>query len=184
MRSTAALVTSAALTLTACGGGTATVADSTPAVRPSPTASGPAPGTTSLPTPPARPSATPSAPAAPGTVITTAGSDFGPMLFDAKKQAIYLFDKEKTSTPECYDACAEAWPPVLTRGAPRAAEQARSALLGTTARRDGTTQVTYAGHPLYFYAHEGPGQVLCHNVPGFGGLWLVVTPAGDAAPAR
>jgi predicted lipoprotein with Yx(FWY)xxD motif len=122
-----------------------------------------------------------SAPAAAGIVITTAGSDFGTMLFDVPGQAIYLFDKETAGRPDCYGDCAVAWPPVLTTGNPQAAGQARPDLLGTVARDDGSTQVTYAGHPLYYYAHEGPGQVLCHNVVEFGGRWLVVTPGG--APA-
>jgi predicted lipoprotein with Yx(FWY)xxD motif len=117
-----------------------------------------------------------------GRVIKTADSDFGTMLFDRTDQAIYLFAKEKTSEPECYGACAEAWPPVLTEGIPQAGGETRSELLGTTRRTDGTTQVTYNGHPLYFYAHEGKGQVLCHNITEHGGLWLVVTPKGDAAP--
>lgn len=119
--------------------------------------------------------------AVPGTVITTASSDFGEILFDGNQQAIYLFDKEASSTPECYDDCAAAWPPVLTAGAPVAAGGIDAALLGTTARTDGTTQVTYGGHPLYFYVDEGPGEVKCHNVTGFGGLWLVITPTGAAA---
>ena len=116
-------------------------------------------------------------------VIKTAASDFGPMLFDESGQAIYLFDKEKTERPECYDACADAWPPVLTKGDPSGTGEVRDELLGTVDRTDGTKQVTYNGHPLYFYAHEGKNEVLCHNVRGFGGLWLVVTPRGDAAPA-
>lgn len=103
------------------------------------------------------------------------------MLFDASGQAIYLFDKEGSTRPDCYGACAEAWPPVLTRGSPRATASVRQQLLGVTERRDGSRQVTYGGHPLYFYAHEGPGQVLCHNVVEFGGRWLVVTPQGRAA---
>ena len=56
----------------------------------------------------------------------------------------------------------------------------KAQLLGTIQRDDGSTQLTYNGHPLYFYAHEGKGEVLCHNVEEFGGLWLVVDPAGDA----
>jgi predicted lipoprotein with Yx(FWY)xxD motif len=134
-------------------------------------------------TAPSTPATSGEVPAARGTVIKVADSRFGPMLFDRTGQAIYLFDKEKTSTPECYNACAEAWPPVLTEGAPQATAGARADKLSTTKRADGTTQVTYAGHPLYFYAHEGKNQVLCHNVRGFGGLWLVVTPAGNPAPA-
>ncbi len=116
------------------------------------------------------------------TVVTTAGSEYGEMLFDRTRQAIYLFDKEGSSRPECYGACAAAWPPVLTKGSPRASGQVDAELLGTTRRRDGSMQVTYAGHPLYFYAHEGKNQVLCHNVSEYGGLWLVVTPGGDPAP--
>ena len=116
-----------------------------------------------------------------GTKIISADSDFGLMLYDASGQPIYLFDAETTSRPECYGECAEAWPPVLTEGKPRAAGSVKSDLLGTTPRRDGSTQITYAGHPLYFYAHEGKYQVLCHNVNGFGGTWLVVKPNGEAA---
>ena len=48
-------------------------------------------------------------------------------------------------------------------------------------QRHGTRQVTYGGHPLYFYAHEGKYQVLCHDVEEFGGTWLVVRPDGTPA---
>jgi predicted lipoprotein with Yx(FWY)xxD motif len=116
-----------------------------------------------------------------GTVIKAAKSQFGMMLFDGTGQAIYLFDKEQTSKPECYGACAEAWPPVLTNGTPAAAGGTRQDLIDTTKRTDGTTQVTYGGHPLYYYAHEAKNEVKCHNIQGFGGLWLVVTPAGKSA---
>jgi len=105
------------------------------------------------------------------------------MLFDASGQAIYLFDDETSTKPTCYDECAEAWPPVLTKSKPMAGGEVRPGLLGTTTRADGSTQVTYAGHPLYFYAHEGKRQVLCHNIEEYGGLWLVVQPDGNPAPA-
>ena len=105
------------------------------------------------------------------------------MLFNSEQQAIYLFDKEDSAASECYGACAEAWPPVLSDGEPVARSGVDRQLLGTIERDDGSTQITYGGHPLYYYAHEGPGQVLCHNVAEFGGLWLVVQPGGDAAPA-
>ena len=140
---------------------------------------------------PSQPRTNPSTPSAPltaappgkrtGTVIKSGNSQFGLMLFDGTGQAIYLFDKERTTTPECYGACAKAWPPVLTMGTPVAADGIRPSLLGTAERTDGTTQVTYGGHPLYFYAHEAKNEVKCHNIRGFGGLWLVVTPAGLAA---
>lgn len=116
-----------------------------------------------------------------GKRITTDKSQFGTMLFNRNRQAIYLFDKEKTKKSKCHGACAKAWPPVLTKGKPTAGGKVKRSLLGTTKRRNGTRQVTYAGHPLYYYAHEGHGQVLCHNVNQFGGVWLVVKPNGKPA---
>ena len=113
-----------------------------------------------------------------GRTVKLVGSQFGRILGDAKGQAFYLFDKEKTKTSECYGACAKAWPPVLTKGTPRAGKGARPGLLGTTRRRGGKLQVTYAGRPLYYYKDDGPGRVLCHNVDEFGGLWLVARASG------
>jgi predicted lipoprotein with Yx(FWY)xxD motif len=167
------LVTVAAL-LSACGEVGSSVA----------TSGDPAPSQTTSSTP-ATPSAS-SATAVPsredGTRVIVDDSDFGPMLYSHEGQAIYLFDLESTSQPRCYDECAEAWPPVLTDGDPLAGGGVRGALLGTVERDDGTTQVTYAGHPLYFYAHEDEWQVLCHDFTDFGGTWYVVQPDGSAAP--
>jgi predicted lipoprotein with Yx(FWY)xxD motif len=65
----------------------------------------------------AKPSESPSpTQAQPGTTIVAGASDVGAILFDATGQAIYIFDVETTSSPRCYDACAQAWPPVLTQG--------------------------------------------------------------------
>lgn len=118
-----------------------------------------------------------------GTEVKLASSQFGEILFDGSDQAIYLFDKETSSEADCYGDCAAAWPPVLTDGEPVAGSGADAKLLGTTERDDGSTQVTYNGHPLYYYANEGPGEVLCQGVDEFGGLWLVVDAAGNALPA-
>jgi len=116
------------------------------------------------------------------TVVTTAISEFGPILFDRTGQAIYTFDIETSSKPACYGDCALAWPPVLTTGEPVAGGAVRPGLLGVTSRIGGHTQVTYGGKPLYFYAHEGKHQVLCHNVTEYGGRWLAVTAAANPAP--
>lgn len=113
-----------------------------------------------------------------GTTVKLVGSQFGRILGDAKGQAFYLFDKEKTRRSECYGACAKAWPPVLAKGKPRAGKGARRGLLGTTKRRGGKLQVTYAGRPVYYYKDDAPGKVLCHNVDEFGGLWLVARASG------
>jgi predicted lipoprotein with Yx(FWY)xxD motif len=121
-------------------------------------------------------------PASRGTRLITAGSDYGPMLYDVSGQPIYLFTAEPGGRPACYDACAEDWPPVLTDGEPSGDTGVRGELLGSTRRAGGSTQVTYAGHPLYFYAHEGKYQVLCHDVDEYGGTWLVVRPDGTPVP--
>lgn len=115
-----------------------------------------------------------------GATIKTADSQYGSVLFGGDDQAIYYFDKESGSKSECYGACAEAWPPVLTEGDPQAGGGAQAGLLGTTQRDDGTTQVTYDGHPLYYYVDDPKGEVDCHNVNEFGGLWLAVQPNGEA----
>jgi predicted lipoprotein with Yx(FWY)xxD motif len=115
-----------------------------------------------------------------GTEVVAADSQYGSVLFDAQRQVVYLFDKETSDTSRCYGACAEAWPPVLTEGDPRAGDGVEAKLLGTTGRDDGSTQVTYNGHPLYYYVDDPQGEVLCHGVEEFGGVWLAVDPGGEA----
>jgi predicted lipoprotein with Yx(FWY)xxD motif len=108
-------------------------------------------------------------------------SRYGRMLFDGAGRALYLFTRDRTTRSRCYGDCATAWPPFLTKAEPQARGGARSSLLGTTRRRDGKQQVTYRGHPLYYYVDDRkPGQVLCQDVAEFGGTWLVVAPDGRA----
>jgi predicted lipoprotein with Yx(FWY)xxD motif len=114
-----------------------------------------------------------------GKVVKVVESQFGRVIADGTGEAFYLFDKEQTRKAECYGECATAWPPVLTKGKPRAGKGVEAAKLGTTRRRDGKLQVTYAGHPLYYYVDDAPGTILCQNVDEFGGLWLVVKPSGQ-----
>jgi predicted lipoprotein with Yx(FWY)xxD motif len=116
-----------------------------------------------------------------GTRIKAIDSPYGSILGDRRGQAVYLFDKERSGESECYGDCARAWPPVLTKGRPVAGKGVRRRLLGTTRRRNGRRQVTYAGQPLYYYVDDAPGRVLCHDVLEFGGLWLVVQPDGTPA---
>jgi predicted lipoprotein with Yx(FWY)xxD motif len=117
-----------------------------------------------------------------GTRITVSSSEFGPMVWGPNRQAIYVFQRDGFQRSRCYGACARAWPPVYTTGKPAAGRGARSSLLGTIRRRDGRRQVTYRGRPLYYYAHEGRGQVLCHNVDLNGGLWWVIGADGKRRP--
>jgi predicted lipoprotein with Yx(FWY)xxD motif len=119
--------------------------------------------------------------AAKGSALTAHSSRYGKILFDGRGRVLYLFARDRGSRSSCYGACAKAWPPFLTRGAPRGVRGVDSKLLGTTKRRDGTLQVTYAKHPLYYFKEDTkPGQIKCQNVSNFGGLWLVVSPSGKA----
>lgn len=117
-----------------------------------------------------------------GARIVLGDSEFGDMLYDGSRQAIYVFENDGEDETVCYGECAEAWPPVFTKGEPRAGDGVDDDLLGTLERRDGRLQVTYAGRPLYYYAHEGPGEVRCHNVDLNGGLWWVVGADGEPLP--
>jgi predicted lipoprotein with Yx(FWY)xxD motif len=114
-----------------------------------------------------------------GTRIKAIDSQYGTILGNGRGQAVYLFDKERSNRSECYGDCAAAWPPVFAKGRPVAGKGVRKRLLGTTRRRGGKRQVTYDGHPLYYYVDDAPGRVLCHDVLEFGGLWLVLRPDGS-----
>ncbi|MDP3891204.1 hypothetical protein, partial [Nocardioides sp.] len=144
------------LALAGCAGEEATPTTGSDAASATPT-----PSPTPEPTPSEEPSEAssekpdkpkPSKKAPSGTTITTGDSPFGPMLFDDADQAIYIWELEPTEEPTCYDDCEVAWPPVLTDGEPVPDGAVRPGLLGTTERRDGSIQVTYGGHPLYYYA--------------------------------
>jgi predicted lipoprotein with Yx(FWY)xxD motif len=114
--------------------------------------------------------------------IVADDSDFGRVLFDANGQVVYVFENDRPSRSNCTSAeCVTAWPPVLTRQQPSAGAGVDAALLATIRRGDGMLQVTYNGRPLYFYEHEAPGEIKCHNVDLHGGLWWVVTPRGSPA---
>jgi predicted lipoprotein with Yx(FWY)xxD motif len=118
--------------------------------------------------------------AEPGTTVNLRDTDYGRVLFGAGNRAIYIFDRERSSRSECYGACADAWPPVITEGKPRAEGDVQAELLSTITRRDGSKQIAYNCHPLSYYVNDPPGQVLCQDVSEFGGVWLVVDRSGDA----
>lgn len=106
-------------------------------------------------------------------------SPLGRIVVDGKGSSLYLFEKDKGRASNCYGACAAAWPPLLSGGKPATASGAESALLGVTHRTDGSTQVTYAGHPLYRYSGDmAPGQANGEEAQAFGGSWYVLSRAG------
>jgi predicted lipoprotein with Yx(FWY)xxD motif len=123
----------------------------------------------------------PAAAKAATTTVKVHQSRYGRILVDGHGRTLYLFTRDHGAKSRCYGACARAWPPLMTDSAPQAGGGADAAKLRTTARRGGATQVTYAGHPLYYYVSDRrPGQILCQDVAEFGGTWLVVSPSGRA----
>ena len=116
-----------------------------------------------------------------GTTVAVAKSRLGRILVDSKGITLYDFVTDKAGVSGCYGACAALWPPLITKGKPQAGHGVRASLLGTTKRKDGKLQVTYAGHPLYTFAGDTqPGQTTGEGSNGFGAPWWVVTPAGKA----
>src|SRR5713226_3667476 len=124
-------------------------------------------------------SASPSPAAA--TIAVATNSKLGQILVDGKGITVYLFVKDTGQSSTCYTSCAQVWPPVLTNGAPVAGTGATASLLGTTTRTDGKTEVTYNGHPLYYFVTDKkPGDTTGQGVTSFGEIWYVMSPAGPA----
>jgi predicted lipoprotein with Yx(FWY)xxD motif len=151
----------------ACGGGSA------------PTASGggtssQAPATSAAPT-----TTTSAAPTTAGSSVTlkTQNGTAGVWLADQAGRTLYIFTKDTGTTSTCYGACATAWPPLTTTGTVAVSGNVSASQLGTTTRTDGTKQVTYAGHPLYYFQSDtSPGMVKGQAVQG---VWYLIGPAGN-----
>ena len=134
------------------------------------------------------------APAPAGTAasgIATATLKPGNALVDGAGRTVYLFEADKGTSSTCYGQCAQIWAPVPAGGPTSGGAQA--ALVGATTRTDGSSQVTYNGHPLYYFANDkAPGDARGQGINRFGGGWYVVDPTGNeidsdapaAAPAN
>lgn len=106
----------------------------------------------------------------------------GMVLVDSNGMTLYDFHKDKGTTSSCYGPCAEGWPPMLTEGEPTVGNGATASKLGTTERKDGTMQVTYAGHPLYtFVEDKKPGEANGNDVSAFGAQWYALKGNGEEA---
>ncbi|HEY3724071.1 MAG TPA: hypothetical protein VGN59_12030 [Acidimicrobiia bacterium] len=115
----------------------------------------------------------------PATVGVTSTS-LGSALVDAQGRTLYLFKKDSGTTSTCTGACAASWPPLIAAGAPKVGSGAKASLVGTTTRPDGTTQVTYNGHPVYtFSGDQSPGDTNGQGVVAFGAAWFAVSPSGN-----
>jgi predicted lipoprotein with Yx(FWY)xxD motif len=112
--------------------------------------------------------------------VMTARTGLGQTLVDGSGRTLYLFDADNTKASSCYGSCTSAWPPATAATAPHTAGAASAALLGTVRRSDGAAQLTYNGHPLYYYAGDaGPGDVTGQGLRQFGAKWYVLGPGGN-----
>ncbi|MCX4747998.1 hypothetical protein OG455_21185 [Kitasatospora sp. NBC_01287] len=112
--------------------------------------------------------------------MKTASSPLGQILVDGSGRTLYLFKADTGTTSTCTGSCAQAWPPQITTGTPNSSGVTASKV-GTTTRSDQVMQVTFNGHPLYYFAEDAnPGQTNGQGVNAFGASWYVVSPSGDA----
>jgi predicted lipoprotein with Yx(FWY)xxD motif len=121
--------------------------------------------------------------AANGAVVSVGSvPGLGRVLVDAAGLTLYDFHKDKGATSSCYGACAGVWPPLTTEGEAQTSNGAMASKLGTTSRKDGSTQVTYAGHPLYTYVEDKkPGDSRGNDFSSFGAQWYALAPSGAEA---
>ena len=111
--------------------------------------------------------------------ISVASSSLGQILVGANGKTLYLFEADTNTQSTCSGACAQAWPPLTTTGAPKAGSGASASLLATTTRSDGTIQVTYSGHALYYFVSDTKaGDTNGEGSTAFGAGWDVLSPAG------
>ena len=111
-----------------------------------------------------------------GTVVKTRSTSLGTVITNKKGVTLYLFEKDKNGKSACSGACAQNWPPLITKGKPHAGGKAVASKLGTTKRSDGRMQVTYGGHPVYTFVLDNgkPGSTKGEGVKAFGAEWYVV----------
>jgi predicted lipoprotein with Yx(FWY)xxD motif len=113
--------------------------------------------------------------------VALASTKLGKILVDGNGRTLYLFEADKGMTSKCDGACASAWPPLTSSGKPMAGAGVVASKLGTAKRPDGTTGVTYYGHPLYTYAGDGaPGQTAGEGLTDFGAAWYALSAAGKS----
>jgi predicted lipoprotein with Yx(FWY)xxD motif len=114
-----------------------------------------------------------------GVAFGAEGEELGIIIYDLAGHTLYTFSKDRGTHSSCYGACAKAWPPALTERKPRAGGEAIAAKVGATKRKDGTVQLTYAGHPLYRHAGEKQVEVNGNGAHAFGGVWYAIRPSGE-----
>ncbi len=116
--------------------------------------------------------------AAGATTLQLADSALGTILVDSNGNTLYLFGKDAPNAPACNTGCLGTWPALVSDGAATVGEGLDLADVGTVTAADGSTQVTFYGHPLYSFAGDAaPGDT---NGQGVGGVWYVLDAEGNA----
>jgi predicted lipoprotein with Yx(FWY)xxD motif len=138
---------------------------------------------TSTSTPASAPSTSSTASGTPagGAALKAVHGSAGTYLTDAAGRALYLWVADSNGKSSCSGACAQTWPPVTTKGAPTGSSGVKAADVSAITRSDGSKQVAYAGHPLYYFAGDtGPGTTSGQGSGSFGAKWWLVAPSGKA----
>ena len=118
-------------------------------------------------------------PTARSVKVSTAHTSLGQVIVDGRGRSLYLFEKDTRGHSACSGVCTSYWPPFVTKGKSIAVKGAKQSLLGTIRRGDGSRQVTYAGHPLYFFSGDTQsGQTNGEGLKDFGAGWYVLMPSG------
>ena len=120
-----------------------------------------------------------------GVKVSLSKVSFGNVLVGPNSHTVYLFLKDKGTTSQCNGKCAVVWAPLTSSGQPQAGSGLKASLLGTSKRSDGTMQVVYGGHPLYYFVSDRkPGQTTGQGINQFGGPWWVISPTGKEVHRR
>ena len=113
------------------------------------------------------------------TTVATRSTALGQILVDSSGRTLYLFAADQGTSSSCYNACAGVWPPLTVTGAPTAGPGVHQSLLASVARKDGSMEVVYNGHPLYYFiSDKQPGDTTGQALSSFGADWYVLSPAG------
>jgi predicted lipoprotein with Yx(FWY)xxD motif len=179
MRNQIAIAVGAAgigLVVAACSSSSSTTSSGTTSSSPATSSPAAAPAATQASSPAATGQASSTATASLATVSGIPGK----ALVGSNGRTLYLFQADKHGASACKGACAAAWPPDTVTGAPQAGSGVSPALLGTITRPDGTIQLTYNGHPLYYFtADTAGGTAHGQAVKAFGAEWYVLGASGS-----
>jgi predicted lipoprotein with Yx(FWY)xxD motif len=142
-------------------------------------------GTSSATAPSSASSAPAAAAAGTGVTIATHSGAYGTYLSDGAGRSLYMFQPDKSGTSTCYGACAKFWPPLTSSSAAQAGGGVQQAMLGTTKRTDGATQITFAGHPLYYFAQDkSVGDTKGEGLNLSGGNWYLLSTSGASITSK